>query len=202
MEKNSSGLQPRSFQQRWTGIDTPAWKPIFPGTSTTILADTQHALILNYVDTKPCSARESLPYRQEQHPRLSSRRTFVGDYPRYRDLSTLLPLDHPWKGVKRPFRPFPSLSLFLLSAEPSFLYSAFRSTQNRPSSPCFFFWSPLLILRLVDGEKKGFVRLFFQKIDRVYVSSLFVYVQKTLPPRETFHRIDSDWFLSIRLLIL
>lgn len=83
----------------------------FSGTFTTILVDTQHALILNYGDTKPCSARENLPYRQEQHPRLSSRRAFVGDYPLYRDLSTLLPLGHPRKRVKRPFRPF--LPLFL-----------------------------------------------------------------------------------------
>lgn len=139
MGKNSSGLQPRSFQQRWTGIDTPAWKPIFPGTSTTILADTQHALILNYADTKPCSARESLPYRQEQHPRLSSRRTFVGDYPRYRDLSTLLPLDHPWKGVKRPFRPFPSLSL------PNLRFSILRLPSYPESSLQSLFFSVALV---------------------------------------------------------
>lgn len=97
-------------RHRHTGMEAH-----FSGTSTTIPVDTQHALILNYADTKPCSARESLPYRQEQHPRLSSRRTFVGDYPRYRDLSTLLLLDHPWKGVKRPFRPFLSLSRTFVS---------------------------------------------------------------------------------------
>lgn len=132
MGKNSSApaqkLPATMDQHRHTGMEAH-----FSGTSTTILTDTQHALILNYADTKPCSTRESLPYRQEQHPRLSSRRTFVGDYPRYRDLSTLLPLGHPWKGVKRPFRPFPSLSrtfipLFrLLSYPESFLCSLFFS---------------------------------------------------------------------------
>jgi len=147
----------------------------FSGTSTTILADTQHALILNYADTKPCSARESLPYRQEQHPRLSSRRTFVGDYPRYRDLSILLPLDHPWKGVKRPFRPFPSLS---------------RSSVFLPSVlsrivPVFFFNRSCWSFAWLVEKKRIRAPLFFWKIDHVYVSSLFVYVRKRFRLRKT-----------------
>ncbi|KMQ97712.1 hypothetical protein RF55_1949 [Lasius niger] len=97
----------------------------------TILVDTQHALILNYADTKPCNARENLPYRQEQHPRLSSRRTFVEDYPRYRDLSTLLPLDHPRKrGQEAVSTVLPSL---VLSLSRSFV-SLFRLL-SYPKSP-------------------------------------------------------------------
>lgn len=167
-------------RHRHTGMEAH-----FSGTTTTILADTQHALILNYADTKPCSARESLPYRQEQHPRLSSRRTFVGDYPRYRDLSTLLPLDHPRKGVKRPFRPFPSLfrtfvSLFrLLSYSESSLWSVFFSVALVDPSP------------LVDGKKR--IPLFSK--DRPCLRFLPLRVrQKILPPRKMFHR---NWSGSI-----
>lgn len=163
-------------RHRHTGMEAH-----FSGTTTTILADTQHALILNYADTKPCSARESLPYRQEQHPRLSSRRTFVGDYPRSRDLSTLLPLDHPRKGVKRPFRPLPSL------------FRTFVSLSRRPVLlrivslvPVFF--SVALVDPSVDGKKKGFH--FFSK-DRPCLRFLPLRVrQKMLPPRKMFHRID------------
>lgn len=117
----------------------------------TIPADTQHALILNYADTKPCSARENLPYRQEQHPRLSSRRTFVEDYPRYRDLSTLLPLDRPRKGVKRSFHPhlsfFPVLSRLCPTCRPT------PKSSLRPS----LFFRPLLLVfpdRLMAKKKK------------------------------------------------
>lgn len=162
----------------------------FSGTPTTILVDTQHALILNYADTKPCSARESLPYRQEQHPRLSSRRTFVGDYPRYRDLSTLLPLDHSWKGVKRPFRPFLSLfrtyvSLFRLLSYPESLWSLFFSVALVDPSPGWW------------GKKKGFGLLFFWKIDRVYVSSLFVYVRKRFRLGKYFTELIRSVFYQI-----
>ena len=113
-------------QHRHTGMEAH-----FSGTSTTIPADTQHALILNYVDTKPCNARESLPYRQEQHPRLSSQRTSLGITPAteiYRPYfySTTL-----GKGSRGRFGRF---SLFL---ESSFLYS-FRSIQNRLVLSLFF----------------------------------------------------------------
>lgn len=151
----------RSFQQRWTGIDTPVWKPIFPGTSTTILVDTQHALILNYADTKPCNARENLPYRQEQHPRLSSRRTFVEDYPRYRDLSTLLPLDHP---RKRGQEAVSTVLLYLLSSlsRPFVsLFFAYCPTPNRPT-----LWIPFFSVTFVGPlpgwwEKKDLCVTFF-----------------------------------------
>lgn len=135
-------------------------KDHFSGTSTTILVDTQHALILNYADTKPCNARENLPYRQEQHPRLSSRRTFVEDYPHYRDLSTLLPLDHPRKRDQEavstvlppslpPSASRPFVSLFRLLSYPKSPYPldlVFSVTFVGPSSGwwekkdlCYFF---------------------------------------------------------------
>lgn len=127
----------------------------------TSLVDTQHALILNYADTKPCNARENLSYRQEQHPRLSSRRTFVEDYPRYRDLSTLLPLDHPRKrGQEAVSTVLLSLS-FPLFLDLPFLYSAYRPTPNHPTlyGPRFF---PLLFLSFARlmGKKDLYVTFF------------------------------------------
>jgi len=139
-------------------------KDHFSGTSTTILVDTQHALILNYADTKPCNARENLPYRQEQHPRLSSRRTFVEDYPHYRDLSTLLPLDHPRKRdqeavstVPPPLSPSLCFSTFRVSIPPTVL-----SQIVLPSRPRFFRYFCWSFVRLMG--KKGFVLLFFVRL--------------------------------------
>lgn len=129
MGKNSSAaaqkLPATMVQHRHTGMGAH-----FSGTSTTILADTQHALILNYADTKPCSARESLPYRQEQHPRLSSRRTFVGDYPNYPATEIYRPYFHSTTLGKGSRGRFIRFSLFL---EPSFLYSVYCPIQNRPT---------------------------------------------------------------------
>lgn len=161
----------------------------FSGTSTTILVDTQHALILNYADTKPCNARENLPYRQEQHPRLSSRRTFVEDYPHYRDLSTLLPLDHPRK------RDQEAVSTVLPSFPPSLsrpFVSLFRLL-SYPKSPypldsVFFLF--FTFVGPVDGKKRICVT-FFCKIDRFYVSSLFVYVKRCFRLKKRF--VGSVW---------
>lgn len=134
-------------RHRHTGMEAH-----FSGTSSTILADTQHALILNYVDTKPCSARESLPYRQEQHPRLSSRRTFVGDYPRYRDLSTPTstrpPLERGQEAVSSVSLSFPDLRF---SIPPTVL------PRIVPLVPAF---SVALVDPLVDGKKRIHASLF------------------------------------------
>lgn len=176
-------------RHRHTGMEAH-----FSGTTTTILADTQHALILNYADTKPCSARESLSYRQEQHPRLSSRRTFVGDYPRYWDLSTLLPLlDHPRKGVKRPFRSFPSL------------FRTFVSLFNLLSCPESPLWSLFFSVALVDPPPS-----WWEKKDSTFFERSTV---STFPPSSCTSEdasapgnVSQNWsrsrFLSIRFLIL
>lgn len=139
MGKNSSAPRPQKLPAAMDRrIDTPAWKPIFPGTSTTILADTQHALILNYADTKPCSAREKPPLSSGATSAIikpTNLRRGLPPLPRFIDpTSTRPPLERGQEAVSFVSLSFSNLRVSLSLSRASF-YPAFSVV---PPVPVFF----------------------------------------------------------------
>lgn len=191
-KKNSSvpTTSTRSYRQRWTGIDTPLWKLIFPEhprrfSSTRSTLSSWITPTLN----RATHARTSLivrgNIRDYQADEPSSRITPTTEIYRPYFHSTTLA-----KGIKRPFRPcFPlSLRLFL---DLSCLYSAYCPIPNRSLDLVFFRYLCWFFIRLMG--KKGFALLFFCKIDRFYVPSLFVYVKRCFRLKKRF--MGSVWMI-------